>query len=86
MGPGDYVATYPGAEALVSTTSERGEMSAGAEPVLCDSVDVDDKNLTITFNIRQDVYFSDGSELTAEVAAWNLQMCIDAKPAVPGFL
>ena len=32
MGPGDYVATYPGTETLVSTTSERGEMSAGVEP------------------------------------------------------
>jgi ABC-type transport system substrate-binding protein len=79
MGPGDYVATYPGAEALVSTTSERGEMSAGCEPVLCDSVDVDQQSLTITFNIKHGVYFSDGSELTAEVAAWNLQLCIDAK-------
>lgn len=79
MGPGDYVATYPGTETLVSTTSERGEMAAGSEPVLCESVDVDAKNLTITFNIRKGVYFHDGSELTAEVAAWNLQLCIDVK-------
>jgi ABC-type transport system substrate-binding protein len=79
MGPGDYVATYPGTETLVSTTNVRGEMSEGSEPVLCESVDVDPDNLTITFNIRKGVFFHDGSELTAEVAAWNLQLCIDVK-------
>jgi len=79
MGPGDYVATYPGTETLVSTTSVRGEMSEGSEPVLAESVDVDPENLTITFHIRKGVYFHDGSELTADVAAWNLQLCIDVK-------
>ena len=78
MGPGDIVATYPGAETLVSTTSERGEMSAGVEPVLAESVDVDAEHLTITFHIRKGVTFHDGSEFTADVAAWNLQMSIDA--------
>jgi ABC-type transport system substrate-binding protein len=79
MGPGDYVATYPGTETLVSSTSKRGAMSDGVEPVLCERVDVDQKNLTITFHIRKGVYFHDGSELTADVAAWNLQLCIDVK-------
>jgi ABC-type transport system substrate-binding protein len=79
MGPTDFVSTYPGTETLVSTTSTRGEMAAGSEPVLAERVDVDPKKLTITFKIRKGVYFHDGSELTAEVAAWNLQLAIDAK-------
>jgi ABC-type transport system substrate-binding protein len=78
MGPGDRAVIFPAAEALVDATSERGEFSAGVEPVLCDAVDVDADALTITFHIRKNVYFSDGSELTAEVAQWNLQQVIDA--------
>jgi len=78
MGPGDRSFIFPGAEALVDTTAERGEFSAGVEPVLAESVDVDVENLTITFKIRQGVKFHDGSDLTAEVAAWNLQQVIDA--------
>jgi ABC-type transport system substrate-binding protein len=54
-------------------------MSAGVEPVLAESVDVDQANLTITFHIRHGVLFHDGSQLTSEVAEWNLQQVIDAK-------
>ena len=79
MGPGDFVATYPGAEALVSTTSERGLLSTGYEPVLCEKAWVDKENLTITFQLHKGIKFHDGSELTAEVVAWNLQMGIDSK-------
>jgi peptide/nickel transport system substrate-binding protein len=78
MGPGDRSIIFPAAEALVDTTTERGEMSSGVEPVLCEKVDVDEVNLTITFHIREGINFSDGSELTAEVARWNLQQVIDA--------
>ncbi len=78
MGPGDRSAIFPAAEALVDTTTERGEFTTGVEGVLAESVDVDADALTITFHIRQNVYFSDGSELTAEVAQWNLQQVIDA--------
>jgi ABC-type transport system substrate-binding protein len=78
MGPGDRSFIFPGAEALVDTTDERGEFTAGVEPVLAESVDVDVENLTITFKIRKGVKFHDGSDLTAEVAAWNLQQVIDA--------
>jgi len=78
MGPGDRSFIFPAAEALVDTNLDRGGFSTGVEPVLAESVDVDPVNLTITFNIRQGVYFSDGSELTAEVAQWNLQQVIDA--------
>lgn len=78
MGPADRSAIFPAAEALVDTTTERGVFTTGVEPVLAESVDVDMENLTITFHIREGVYFHDGSELTAEVARWNLQQVIDA--------
>ena len=78
MGPGDRSAIFPAAEALVDTTSERGAFTGGVEPVLAEKVDVDIQNLTITFHIRKGVKFSDGSNLTAEVARWNLQQVIDA--------
>jgi len=79
MGPGDRAAIFPAAEALVDTTTERGAFTLGVEPVLAEKVDVDVENLTITFHIRKGVKFHDGSELTAEVARWNLQQVIDAK-------
>jgi peptide/nickel transport system substrate-binding protein len=79
MGPGDRANIFEGAEALVDTTSARGEMAGGVEPVLAESVDVNEKDLTITYHIRKGVFFHDGSEFTAEVAAWNLQQVIDAK-------
>jgi peptide/nickel transport system substrate-binding protein len=78
MGPTDRSFIFPGTEALVDTSGERGEFTAGVEPVLAESYDVDVENLTITFNIRKGVKFHDGSDLTAEVAAWNLQQVIDA--------
>jgi ABC-type transport system substrate-binding protein len=78
MGPGDRSVIFPAAEALIDTTTERGAFTSGVEPVLAESVDVDAQNRTITYHIRQGVYFSDGSELTAEVARWNLQQVIDA--------
>jgi len=77
MGPADRAAIFPAAEALVDTTTERGLFTLGIEPVLAESVDVDEEELTITFHIREGVYFHDGSELTAEVARWNLQQVID---------
>ncbi len=44
-----------------------------AEPVLCKSYKVSEDKTTWVFEIRDDVYFSDGSKLTAEdvVASWE---------------
>jgi peptide/nickel transport system substrate-binding protein len=78
MGPNDRAAIFPAAEALVDTTPERGAFTSGVEGVLAEKIDVDAKNLTITYHIRKGVKFSDGSDLTAEVARWNLQQVIDA--------
>jgi len=79
MGPGDRANIFEGAEALLDTTSARGEMAGGVEPVLAASFEVDQASLTITYHIRKGVLFHDGSELTAEVAQWNMQQCIDAQ-------
>jgi len=78
MGPQDRTAIFPGAEALVDTTRER-QTAGGIEPVLAEKVVVDPKKLTITFQIRKDIKFHDGSELDAEVVRWNIQQVIDAK-------
>jgi peptide/nickel transport system substrate-binding protein len=78
MGPADRSAIFPGAEALIDNSAERGGFMGGVEPVLAESVDVDVENLTITFHIRKGVKFHDGSDFNAEVAAWNLQRTIDA--------
>jgi ABC-type transport system substrate-binding protein len=78
MGPGDRAAIFPAAEALVDTTRER-QTASGIEPVLAEKVIEDPKNLTITFKIRKGVKFHDGSELTAEVARWNIPQVVDAK-------
>jgi peptide/nickel transport system substrate-binding protein len=78
MGPGDRTVIFPAAEALVDTTKER-QTTSGIEPVLAEKVVEDPKKLTITFHIRKGVKFHDGSELTAEVARWNIQQVVDAK-------
>lgn len=78
MGPSDRTAIFPGAEALVDTTTER-QTAGGVEPVLAEKVVEDPKKLTITWHIRKGVKFHDGSELDAEVARWNIQQVIDAK-------
>jgi ABC-type transport system substrate-binding protein len=78
MGPGDRTAIFIAAEALVDTTTER-QTTVGWEPVLAEKVLEDPKKLTITFYIRKGVKFHDGSELTAEVARWNIQQVVDAK-------
>ena len=58
---------------LVSTTD------GVLEPQLAESWTVDLDKKEIVLNIRKGVKFHDGSDFTAEVAAWNLQMGIDVK-------
>ena len=77
MGPGDHAGVFPAAENLVQATDER--MSGpGVEPFLCESVEEDIENLTMTWNLRKGIMFHDGTEMTAEVVAWNFQMILDA--------
>ncbi len=77
MGPGDHSAVFPAAENLVQATAER--MSGpGVEPWLCESVEEDIENLTMTWNLKKGIKFHDGTEMTADVVAWNFQLILDA--------
>jgi len=51
------------------------------DPWIAESWSVDDSGRVWTFNIRQDVSFSDGSPLTAEDAAWSLRRVKNMKAA-----
>ena len=81
MGPGDRTAIFPAAEALIDTTTER-QTTVGLEPVLAEKVTEDPKKLTITFHIRKGVKFHDGSELTADVARWNIQQVVPSSLSI----
>ena len=74
MGPGDEQAIMPAAEKLMEYTADHK-----LEPFLAESVTVAPDGKQITFKLRKGIKFTDGSELTAEVVAWNYQINIDAK-------
>jgi peptide/nickel transport system substrate-binding protein len=65
-GPQDLTAMFPGIEALMDYTSRRE-----IKPFLAKSVDIDEKNLTITFHLRKGIKFHDGSDLNADNVAWG---------------
>jgi peptide/nickel transport system substrate-binding protein len=77
MGPGDHAGVFPAAENLVEATAER-EKGTGVEPWLCESVVEDVEKLTMTWNLRKNIFFHDGTEMTAEVVQWNFQLILDA--------
>jgi peptide/nickel transport system substrate-binding protein len=78
MGPLDHFTVGPAGERLVTTTGER-QTTSGIEPVLAEKIEEDAKNLRITWHIRKDVTFHDGSSLDAEAVRWNFQLVLDAK-------
>ena len=73
-GPQDLSAMFPGAEALMQYTA-RNELT----PHLAKSVDIDEKNLTITFHLRKGIKFHDGSPLNAENVAWSFNFIKEKK-------
>jgi peptide/nickel transport system substrate-binding protein len=73
-GPQDLSAMFPGAEALMQYTA-RNELT----PHLAKSVDIDEKNLTITFHLRNGIKFHDGSDLDAENVAWSFNFMKEKK-------
>ncbi|MFC1891305.1 ABC transporter substrate-binding protein, partial [Thermodesulfobacteriota bacterium] len=41
------------------------------DPVLCESWEVDQKNLSITYNLRKGMKFHDGTDFNAQAVKWN---------------
>jgi len=73
-GPQDLGAMFPAVEALMEYTSRRE-----LKPFLAESVDINEKNLTITFKLRKGIKFHDGSDLNAENVAWGFNFAKEMK-------
>ena len=73
MGPEDIGRVNPGIEPLMIPTIDRK-----LEPLLAESVVEDAANRRITFYLRPDVKFHDGSSLDADAVIWNFQIMLDA--------
>jgi ABC-type transport system substrate-binding protein len=57
----------------------RGDVKGNVIPWLAKSYKLAPDNLSIVFDLRDDVYFHDGSHLDAQIAKWNLDNQINAK-------
>jgi peptide/nickel transport system substrate-binding protein len=68
-GPVDEAAQFPGVERIMKFAVGRTLV-----PDLAETVVEDADALTITVKLHQGVMFTDGTELTAEVAKWNYDM------------
>jgi peptide/nickel transport system substrate-binding protein len=73
-GPQDITGMFPGVEALMQYTARR-ELT----PFLAQSVDIDERNLTITFHVRKGIKFHDGSDLNADNVAWGFNFAKEMK-------
>ena len=58
--------------AYIYETLVRYDSAGNPEPFLAESVTPDADALTWTIKLKDNIYFTDGSKLTAEVVAWNL--------------
>lgn len=71
--PGAYAYTWCCVEPLGYETGDGGYQFLIVKDAIRDN-----ENLTLTLNIYPNIKFHDGSELTADVLAWNIQTCIDS--------
>jgi len=69
QGPTDEGAIFPAVERIMTYTTDRTLV-----PFLAKSVVEDPEALTITVELNEGIMFHDGTELTADVAAWNYQI------------
>lgn len=70
MGPNDESNLYPGIERLVDAGWDGAPCY---QPILDESYEIDPVAKTYTHHLRKNVYFHDGSHMTAEVVAWNIE-------------
>lgn len=57
---------------ITNETLLRYDNNGDPQPFLVDSITPDKEALTFTLKVKQGIKFHDGSDLTAEVVAWNL--------------
>ncbi len=69
MGPNEEIGVMPAIEKLMEYGWDND-----IHPFLAEQVLIDKDKKTITFKIRKGIKFSDGSDLNAEVVAWNYQL------------
>ena len=55
----------------------RGDNMGGVSPWLAESYEVAEDMMSVTFNLRKDVKFHDGTDFNAEAAKWNLDNHIE---------
>jgi len=72
MGPSDHSAAFPALESIMEMNEQRKMV-----PFLAEAVDIDEKKLTYTIRLRKGIKFHDGSDLNAQVCAWNYQLLKD---------
>lgn len=63
------------------TPDEDGEL----QPLLAEDYEVDDDGLDYTFQLREDVTFSDGAEFNAEAVKVNFDRIIDSEGSINGY-
>jgi peptide/nickel transport system substrate-binding protein len=76
--PPDLVGASSETPQVVFDPFLRSDISGKVQPWLAESYKLADDQMSITFKLRQDVNFHDGSHLDAEVAKWNLDNMIAA--------
>jgi peptide/nickel transport system substrate-binding protein len=80
--PSDSYFMLPVLEHLCEWGSDAGNLV----PVLATSWDTDHAANTITWHLRQDVQFTDGTPFNAEAVRWNFQLAIDNNTLTNGQL
>jgi peptide/nickel transport system substrate-binding protein len=80
ISPTDVWLTWPFLETLLKQQTD-----GSCTPFLAESYEVDPANNLIIFKLHEGVKFHDGTELTAEVAKWNVEMIRDNSPSKPKY-
>jgi peptide/nickel transport system substrate-binding protein len=76
--PPDLVGASSETPQVVFDPFLRGDVNGNYQPWLAESYKLADDHMSITFKLREDVNFHDGSHLNAEIAKWNLDNLIAA--------